>query len=85
MSIIADYFEYRGWKYRRLDGSTKAEERQQLLSTFNDPDSPYQVFILSTHAGGLALALLIKPALQLPTTFSSRAGYASSLLMHGFQ
>ncbi|EKC99283.1 chromatin structure remodeling complex protein STH1 [Trichosporon asahii var. asahii CBS 8904] len=57
MSIIADYFDYRGWKYCRLDGSTKAEERQQLLSTFNDPDSPYQVFILSTRAGGLGLNL----------------------------
>jgi ATP-dependent helicase STH1/SNF2 len=57
MSIIADYFDYRGWKYCRLDGSTKADERQQLLSTFNDPDSPYQVFILSTRAGGLGLNL----------------------------
>lgn len=57
MSIIADYFDYRGWKYCRLDGSTKAEERQELLSTFNDPSSPYQVFILSTRAGGLGLNL----------------------------
>jgi ATP-dependent helicase STH1/SNF2 len=57
MSIIADYFDYRGWKYCRLDGSTKADERQQLLSTFNDPSSPYQVFILSTRAGGLGLNL----------------------------
>lgn len=57
MSIIADYFDYRGWKYCRLDGSTKADERQVLLSTFNDPDSPYQVFILSTRAGGLGLNL----------------------------
>lgn len=57
MSIIADYFDYRGWKYCRLDGSTKADERQALLSTFNDPESPYQVFILSTRAGGLGLNL----------------------------
>ncbi|KAL7418860.1 ATP-dependent DNA helicase Snf21 [Cryptotrichosporon argae] len=57
MSIIADYFTYRGWKFCRLDGSTKAEDRQTLLSTFNDPDSPYQVFILSTRAGGLGLNL----------------------------
>lgn len=57
MSIIADYFDWRGWKYCRLDGSTKADERQVLLSTFNDPDSPYQVFILSTRAGGLGLNL----------------------------
>jgi ATP-dependent helicase STH1/SNF2 len=57
MTIIADFFDYRGWKYCRLDGSTKAEDRQTLLSTFNDPQSPYQVFILSTRAGGLGLNL----------------------------
>ncbi|ODN97101.1 hypothetical protein I350_08081 [Cryptococcus amylolentus CBS 6273] len=57
MTIVSDFFEYRGWKYCRLDGSTKAEDRQALLSTFNDPKSPYQVFILSTRAGGLGLNL----------------------------
>lgn len=57
MTIIADFFDYRGWKYCRLDGSTKADDRQALLSTFNDPESPYQVFILSTRAGGLGLNL----------------------------
>lgn len=57
MSIIADFFDWRGWKYCRLDGSTKADDRQALLSTFNDPQSPYQVFILSTRAGGLGLNL----------------------------
>ncbi|WVW81713.1 hypothetical protein I302_103709 [Kwoniella bestiolae CBS 10118] len=57
MTIVSDFFEFRGWKYCRLDGSTKAEDRQQLLSTFNDPQSPYQIFILSTRAGGLGLNL----------------------------
>nr|ODN86613.1 ATP-dependent helicase STH1/SNF2 [Cryptococcus depauperatus CBS 7841] len=57
MTIVSDFFEWRGWKYCRLDGSTKAEDRQTLLSTFNDPNSPYQVFILSTRAGGLGLNL----------------------------
>nr|XP_019014427.1 ATP-dependent helicase STH1/SNF2 [Kwoniella pini CBS 10737]OCF53208.1 ATP-dependent helicase STH1/SNF2 [Kwoniella pini CBS 10737] len=57
MTIVSDFFEYRGWKYCRLDGSTKAEDRQTLLSTFNDPQSPYQIFILSTRAGGLGLNL----------------------------
>ncbi|WWD22363.1 hypothetical protein CI109_106854 [Kwoniella shandongensis] len=57
MTIVSDFFDFRGWKYCRLDGSTKAEDRQTLLSTFNDPQSPYQVFILSTRAGGLGLNL----------------------------
>lgn len=57
MTIIADFFNYRGWNTCRLDGSTKADDRQELLSKFNNPDSPYQVFILSTRAGGLGLNL----------------------------
>ncbi|WRT63636.1 uncharacterized protein IL334_000559 [Kwoniella shivajii] len=57
MTIVSDFFEFRGWKYCRLDGSTKADDRQTLLSTFNDPNSPYQIFILSTRAGGLGLNL----------------------------
>lgn len=57
MTIVADFFDHRGWKFCRLDGSTKADDRQTLLSTFNDPNSPYQVFILSTRAGGLGLNL----------------------------
>jgi len=57
MTLIADFFSHRGWQFCRLDGSTKADDRQALLSTFNDPNSPYQVFILSTRAGGLGLNL----------------------------
>ena len=44
-------------KYLRLDGSTKSEERSELLAKFNAPDSPYFVFLLSTRAGGLGLNL----------------------------
>lgn len=57
MTLVADFFNHRGWQFCRLDGSTKADDRQALLSTFNDPNSPYQVFILSTRAGGLGLNL----------------------------
>ena len=42
-------------KYLRLDGSTKAEERQDMLKVFNAPDSDYFCFLLSTRAGGLGL------------------------------
>lgn len=41
----------------RLDGNTKPDERGQLLSLFNAPDSEYFIFILSTRAGGLGLNL----------------------------
>jgi hypothetical protein len=41
----------------RLDGSTKAGERPQLVRDFNAPDSAAWVFLLSTRAGGVGLNL----------------------------
>eukprot|EP00122_Pirum_gemmata_P015406 Pgem_evm1s14399 len=35
MSILEDFLEYRGWKYLRLDGSTNADTRGELLHEFN--------------------------------------------------
>ena len=57
MNIMEDFLVYRGWKYMRLDGSTKADDRSILLKDFNAPDSDYRIFLLSTRAGGLGLNL----------------------------
>ena len=38
-------------------GTTKADDRGMLLKSFNDPDSQYFIFLLSTRAGGLGLNL----------------------------
>ncbi len=57
MTIIEDYFGYRGYKYMRLDGTTKAEDRGALLGMFNAKESDYFIFLLSTRAGGLGLNL----------------------------
>ncbi|KAL2610518.1 hypothetical protein R1flu_029091 [Riccia fluitans] len=57
MDILEDYLDSRGFKYLRLDGTTKTEERGTLLQKFNAPDSPYFMFLLSTRAGGLGLNL----------------------------
>ncbi|ANB13236.1 RSC chromatin remodeling complex ATPase subunit STH1 [Sugiyamaella lignohabitans] len=57
MDIMEDYLRLRGIQYLRLDGSTKADERSELLKLFNAPDSPYFCFLLSTRAGGLGLNL----------------------------
>ncbi|CAG2107217.1 unnamed protein product [Medioppia subpectinata] len=57
MTILEDYFNYRSFTYLRLDGTTKAEDRGQLLELFNDKNSNYFVFLLSTRAGGLGLNL----------------------------
>ncbi|KAL1920244.1 uncharacterized protein VTP21DRAFT_1390 [Calcarisporiella thermophila] len=57
MNIMEDLLNYRGMRYLRLDGSTKAEDRSSLLKIFNEPGSEYSVFLLSTRAGGLGLNL----------------------------
>ncbi len=57
MDIMEDFLRYRGYQYLRLDGTTKADERSDLLRDFNRPDSPYFMFLLSTRAGGLGLNL----------------------------
>ena len=57
MNIMEDYMRYRDIPYLRLDGSTKADDRSELLRLFNADDSPYFCFLLSTRAGGLGLNL----------------------------
>ncbi|KZS90363.1 hypothetical protein SISNIDRAFT_488568 [Sistotremastrum niveocremeum HHB9708] len=57
MDIMSDFLRSRGWEFLRLDGGTKPEERADYVKMFNDPASKYQVFILSTRAGGLGLNL----------------------------
>ncbi|ODA79984.1 hypothetical protein RJ55_02942 [Drechmeria coniospora] len=57
MDIMEDYLRYRKMEYLRLDGTTKSDERSDLLREFNAPDSKYFMFLLSTRAGGLGLNL----------------------------
>merc|ERR1719412_3122000 len=57
MSILEDYLNWRGYKYLRLDGTTKSDDRGDMLADFNQKDSDYFIFILSTRAGGLGLNL----------------------------
>ncbi|ETI22965.1 hypothetical protein G647_04761 [Cladophialophora carrionii CBS 160.54] len=57
MNIMEDFLRFRGIQYLRLDGATKAEDRAELLRLYNEPNSPYFCFLLSTRAGGLGLNL----------------------------
>lgn len=57
MDIMEDYLRYRKTEYLRLDGTTKSDERSDLLREFNAPNSKYFIFLLSTRAGGLGLNL----------------------------
>ena len=49
--FVSDY------TYLRLDGTTKAEDRGDMLSKFSDPANDCFIFVLSTRAGGLGLNL----------------------------
>ncbi|CAF3430093.1 unnamed protein product [Rotaria socialis] len=57
MDILEYYFSYRNYSYIRLDGTTKADDRCELLKDFNDDNINYFIFLLSTRAGGVGLNL----------------------------
>eukprot|EP00559_Dactyliosolen_fragilissimus_P007188 CAMPEP_0184863292 /NCGR_PEP_ID=MMETSP0580-20130426/10487_1 /TAXON_ID=1118495 /ORGANISM="Dactyliosolen fragilissimus" /LENGTH=797 /DNA_ID=CAMNT_0027361547 /DNA_START=180 /DNA_END=2573 /DNA_ORIENTATION=+ len=69
LNILEDYLIWRNWKYCRIDGNTKIDERQRQMDVFNaektagadgsrnDDDDRHFVFMLSTRAGGLGINL----------------------------
>ena len=57
LDLIEDYCVLRGWKYCRLDGNTERARRNYLLKRFNEPNSPYFLFLMSTRSGGMGLNL----------------------------
>ncbi|XP_075520131.1 protein CHROMATIN REMODELING 5-like [Primulina tabacum] len=57
LDLLAEYLSIKGFKFQRLDGSTKAELRQQAMDHFNAPGSEDFCFLLSTRAGGLGINL----------------------------
>ena len=70
LNILEDYLNYRNWKYCRIDGQTKIDDRQEAMDVFNSEttggvngtrnmsDDRYFVFMLSTRAGGLGINLV---------------------------
>ncbi|CAA0813205.1 Protein CHROMATIN REMODELING 5 [Striga hermonthica] len=57
LDLLAEYLSLKGFQFQRLDGSTKAELRQQAMDHFNAPGSEDFCFLLSTRAGGLGINL----------------------------
>lgn len=56
LDILADYLEWRKFKFCRLDGRMNLEDRALQMEDFReDPD--IRVFLISTRAGGLGLNL----------------------------
>ncbi|UKJ89823.1 SWI/SNF-related chromatin remodelling factor [Theileria orientalis] len=54
---LEKYCINRGWKYMRLDGSTNKLIRELDIREFNNPNSNYFVYLISTRAGGLGINL----------------------------
>ena len=57
LDILEDYLAYKGWSFRRLDGTISAEDRRQAMNEFQDKANQIDVFLLSTRAGGLGINL----------------------------
>ena len=56
IDLMEEYLTYRNYKYSRLDGSTKLEDRRDTVADFQSNHDVF-VFILSTRAGGLGINL----------------------------
>jgi len=56
LDVLEDFINLHGHTYVRLDGSTKVENRQRLVETFNANRKIF-LFISSTRAGGIGLNL----------------------------
>ena len=56
IDLMEEYLTFRNYKYLRLDGSTKLEDRRDTVSDFQTKPENF-IFLLSTRAGGLGINL----------------------------
>ena len=57
LDLLEELLNLRGYAYLRLDGQTPRVQRQLDVEDFQRPGSPFQVYLVSTAAGGLGLTL----------------------------
>ncbi|CAM8918804.1 unnamed protein product [Rhodiola kirilowii] len=57
LNIMEYYFSEKGFDVCRIDGSVKLEVRRSQIAEFNDVNSNFRIFLLSTRAGGLGINL----------------------------
>ncbi|XP_075501519.1 ATP-dependent DNA helicase DDM1-like [Primulina tabacum] len=57
LDLMDYYFAEKGFQVCRIDGNVKLEQRRRQIQDFNDVDSEYRIFLLSTRAGGLGINL----------------------------
>ncbi|KAK7307542.1 hypothetical protein VNO77_40710 [Canavalia gladiata] len=57
LDIMDYYFSEKGFEVCRIDGSVRLDERKRQIEDFNDANSSFRIFLLSTRAGGLGINL----------------------------
>ena len=57
LDIIEDFLNGIGYLFKRLDGQLSSLEKQRRIDAFNEPDSPFFAFLLSTRSGGVGINL----------------------------
>lgn len=57
LDLLQDFLNLRDIPHARLDGSTSRPRRTLDIKIFNQENSPYKVYLISTRAGGLGLNL----------------------------
>uniref|UniRef100_M4BTC1 Uncharacterized protein n=1 Tax=Hyaloperonospora arabidopsidis (strain Emoy2) TaxID=559515 RepID=M4BTC1_HYAAE len=58
LDVVSTLCQERHLPFVRLDGSTSAKKRKNLVDTFNDPSTNSFAFLLSSKAGGCGLNLI---------------------------
>lgn len=46
LDVMEEYLSYKQYRYVRLDGHTSGSDRGALIEKFNDPNSPFFIFLL---------------------------------------
>lgn len=57
LKIIEEYLHFYKISFEKIDGSTKAKDRQRSIDRFNNNKDDFEVFLLSTKAGGIGINL----------------------------
>lgn len=58
LDVLGRMCKSHSWACLRLDGSCNVKQRQALVDTFNDPQHPSFVLLLSSKAGGVGLNII---------------------------
>lgn len=57
LKLIEEFLTHRNVLFRKIDGAVKARDRQNAIEAFNKNKNVFEVFLLSTKAGGLGINL----------------------------